>query len=632
MKKNILSLYVFLAFVGTLQAQQYPLFSNYIMNCFGYNPAVAAMSECVSVKATHRSQWTGIAEAPQTSIVSVHAKMKNSPIGIGGYAYSDKGGTMKRSGASVALCYSMKLDSFSYFGIGATGGYYQISLASDHISGSPTDVALANAVVGKGIPDFNAGIYYRRKGFWLGFSVPQVLERKIDFLQAGKMTSRLSRHYYGMVGYEIKASEKFRLEPSALIKYVESAPVQVDANLKLTFANSFWLAGGYRMDTKKDKDGKSGDAIVGMIGVDINNRLNLAYAYDMVANGLNSASKGSHEIGVGLNLCKSTDRDGDGVPDDKDKCPDKPGPKDNDGCPPGEHPDKADRDKDGILDKDDKCPDVPGKKEFDGCPEDPKKDTDGDGVPDNEDQCPNQAGLKENRGCPFLDRDGDGLRDDVDKCPEVAGVVENMGCPLKDRDRDGIVDDKDPCPDEAGTLEDMGCPPGKRPSVAGSDGKKVYMPQGVNGRPGDMDGDGIPDELDNCPYTYGKTKTGCPSDETANNLLQIAIHNIYYDYDKAEIRQESFKYLDGLADWMKAHPEYKIKMAGHTDVRGREEYNLELSKNRIYAVFYYLTDRGVVPPDRISIAWYGENRPICTQKTEQCHQQNRRVEMQWRFD
>jgi len=88
------------------------------------------------------------------------------------------------------------------------------------------------------------------------------------------------------------------------------------------------------------------------------------------------------------------DRDGDGIPDDVDQCPDEPedkdGFEDGDGCP------DPDNDKDGIPDKEDACPNEPGPKEFDGCP-----DRDLDEVPDNVDKCPDVPGPAENEGCPF---------------------------------------------------------------------------------------------------------------------------------------------------------------------------------------------------------------------------------------
>lgn len=93
--------------------------------------------------------------------------------------------------------------------------------------------------------------------------------------------------------------------------------------------------------------------------------------------------------GISVNLHPEEDRDGDGVPDKDDLCPDTPGLASLQGCP--------DKDGDGIPDHLDACPDVAGPAEFNGCP-----DTDGDGVPDNLDRCPKVAGPASNHGCPEI--------------------------------------------------------------------------------------------------------------------------------------------------------------------------------------------------------------------------------------
>jgi outer membrane protein OmpA-like peptidoglycan-associated protein len=110
-----------------------------------------------------------------------------------------------------------------------------------------------------------------------------------------------------------------------------------------------------------------------------------------------------------------------------------------------------DTDGDGIPDNKDACPEDAGTAELNGCP-----DTDGDGVADKDDACPDAAGSVEMNGCP--DSDGDGLADNVDKCPQEAGEASNNGCPENDRDGDGVADKDDACPDEAGDTANNGCP------------------------------------------------------------------------------------------------------------------------------------------------------------------------------
>ena len=130
------------------------------------------------------------------------------------------------------------------------------------------------------------------------------------------------------------------------------------------------------------------------------------------------------------------DSDGDGIPDDVDKCPNEPEDKDGfqdaDGCP------DPDNDHDGIPDAQDKCPNDPedkdGFQDADGCPD---PDNDNDGIPDAQDKCPNEPedkdGFQDADGCPDPDNDQDGVPDAQDKCPDQPetknGYQDEDGCP-----------------------------------------------------------------------------------------------------------------------------------------------------------------------------------------------------------
>ncbi|MGE0786171.1 MAG: OmpA family protein [Sandaracinaceae bacterium] len=128
----------------------------------------------------------------------------------------------------------------------------------------------------------------------------------------------------------------------------------------------------------------------------------------------------------------------------------------------------GDRDGDGILDPDDQCPDDPedrdGYEDEDGCPED--QDSDGDGITDRLDACPVEPedadGYQDDDGCPELDNDLDGLIDTSDRCrdePEDRdGFQDADGCPDLDNDGDTIPDSTDRCPNEPGPPDEGGCP------------------------------------------------------------------------------------------------------------------------------------------------------------------------------
>ena len=205
------------------------------------------------------------------------------------------------------------------------------------------------------------------------------------------------------------------------------------------------LGGGYTgyKGTFSDKDGGAkllaGGGINFWFTDHLGVNLQTGYHHGFQKNGTDYFQ---HSAGIVIKF-GSKDTDKDGIPDNKDACPEVAGLKEFNGCP--------DTDGDGIPDKDDACPQVKGLKEFNGCP-----DTDGDGIPDKDDACPEVAGPKEFNGCP--DTDGDGIPDKDDKCPDVAGPAENGGCPWPDTDGDGVLDKDDLCPEVAGPASNKGCP------------------------------------------------------------------------------------------------------------------------------------------------------------------------------
>jgi peptidoglycan-associated lipoprotein len=99
--------------------------------------------------------------------------------------------------------------------------------------------------------------------------------------------------------------------------------------------------------------------------------------------------------------------------------------------------------------------------------------------------------------------------------------------------------------------------------------------------------------------------------------------DVYFDYDKYELRPEALERLRKNADFMKEYPEFVFGLEGHCDERGTNEYNLALGERRANAAKSYLVSLGI-DPSRIRTISYGEERPFCTQHDESCWSKNRR--------
>lgn len=100
---------------------------------------------------------------------------------------------------------------------------------------------------------------------------------------------------------------------------------------------------------------------------------------------------------------------------------------------------------------------------------------------------------------------------------------------------------------------------------------------------------------------------------------------IYFDYDRATMRDNAADIMKANADWLRAHPKVTIRIEGNCDERGTKEYNLALGQRRGANAGRYLTDLGI-SAGRITLLSYGKEKPLCTDRTEACWQKNRRAD------
>ncbi len=305
-----------------------------------------------------------------------------------------------------------------------------------------------------------------------------------------------------------------------------------------------------------------------------------------------------------VTLSGCPDADSDGVSDGLDACPNEIGKKNLHGCP--------DTDNDGVADKEDDCPDVAGLIEFKGCP-----DTDKDGVPDKLDKCPKEPGDPKHDGCVFIDRDNDGIADAEDKCPDLPGENRYKGCP--DTDKDGISDDLDDCPTKYGPLNFVGCP--------------------------DSDGDGISDPKDDCPSIAGSlANKGCPTiskpteivtkvetpTPVKTKILETSegfIKKVYFTTSKALLEGSNLRTMEEVLGYLNAHPDYDLKVGGHTDNTGANPSNMTLSESRAKMCYDWFKGRGV-NSKRMSFNGYAAEQPDAPNTTESGRALNRRVEFE----
>lgn len=192
-------------------------------------------------------------------------------------------------------------------------------------------------------------------------------------------------------------------------------------------------------------------------------------------------------------------------------------------------------------------------------------------------------------------------RFNIDEAERMAADAERFSanCPQPDDDRDGVPNAIDQCPTSpaASKVNAEGCP------VATDD-----------------DRDGVLNGVDQCPTTPPGERVdtrGCSIG------TEIRLDGVNFASDSDELLPESFGILDAAADTLRRYPDLAIEVAGHTDSRSSDAYNLNLSQRRAQSVMAYLRDNGV--KNELSAKGYGESRPIADNDTERGRLANRRV-------
>ena len=285
---------------ANVMAQQEAMYSQYMFNMMSVNPAYAGSRDVLSATGLYRQNWVGIAGAPTTQTITMDAPLSRERIGVGFQAFNDQVGEMNSTGFYATYAFRVKVSQKATLSLGLQAGATNFRANFRDIkTGLPTDPAFSQNV-NTFLPNFGTGIYFSTDKFYLGVSVPQLIRGKFNEFSASDL-SRQQRHFFAMAGTVVRLSNTLALKPSILAKAVAGAPVAVDVNANLWIRNRLSLGASFRtsnfkFDNQQPIDHRLGDALVGMVEVQLNDQLRFGYAYDYMLNGLQNVQTGSHEL------------------------------------------------------------------------------------------------------------------------------------------------------------------------------------------------------------------------------------------------------------------------------------------------------------------------------------------------
>ncbi|MDX9902763.1 MAG: type IX secretion system membrane protein PorP/SprF [Bacteroidales bacterium] len=308
---KIITVIGLLAFMPVLSGQQFPMYSQYVMNGFLLNPSYAGSDYYTTFGLTVREQWMSFPEAPSTYAASFQTRILNDSyitkstavrkkidrptrggrVGLGGYLFSDHNGIMHRTGLQLAYAYHLPLlnEQQLSFGLSLSAYQYFVDISGAVMPPGVNDELLNNYDQVVYIPDANFGISYMTRRYYAGFSMTNLFRGALMIGNGSENGRSQLGHYFLTGGMRFYAGTEWIIEPSIMLKSSDMVlkSAQMDITARVYYNEDYWLGLSYRTE----------DAVVLMAGLKVD-RFYLGYAFDFTLSEIRSYTYGTHELTV----------------------------------------------------------------------------------------------------------------------------------------------------------------------------------------------------------------------------------------------------------------------------------------------------------------------------------------------
>ncbi len=325
MRKYTLTLLVLLMLGIQAYGQQDPMFTKYMFNSLVFNPGYAGSYEYLSVRTLYRDQWLGIEGAPTTQSMTVHAPA-GERVGLGFSVFNDKIGSSGSTTLNAAYAYRVAFGR-GKLSIGLQGGVQ--NWRSDWTDLKFKDPQEMDNVftqnLNRWIPNVGAGLYYYAPRFYVGFSVPRLVNFDLQKDRPSVATdewAKLYRHFYFSAGVVLPIAPGMMFKPSILVKSVGllgefnssqtsssiGAPTEFDLDLSVLFYDALWVGLSFRSAFGAQAFGgdSSTDSADIWAAYNLRNGLRIGIAYDYTLSDLQQFNDGSFEVMLGYDFHFST--------------------------------------------------------------------------------------------------------------------------------------------------------------------------------------------------------------------------------------------------------------------------------------------------------------------------------------
>jgi type IX secretion system PorP/SprF family membrane protein len=279
---------------GYCSAQQYPVFTQYFFNELVINPAYAGAHVQFSATAIYRNQWVNFPGAPRTFSFSAHTGLAKNKVGVGLLVNHDEIGSYGNDHIYASYSYKLHFNDATLSmglqaGVNVLGADYSKLNLKD-----PLDMDASFAPINDFKPNFGAGLYFNKKNWFVGLSVPFILNNKLDdsgFESA--LAQVVEKRYYMLrsgIIFPINRMGTVKMNPSILLRSQEGQPLSLDINNAFIFYDIFSIGTAWRSGDQ------FGDSFITFLDLKLTEKLHFAYSYDWTMSDINKISSGSHEF------------------------------------------------------------------------------------------------------------------------------------------------------------------------------------------------------------------------------------------------------------------------------------------------------------------------------------------------
>lgn len=278
-----------MAITGIANAQQDAQYTQYMYNTVSVNPAYAGSRGHLSIAGLYRNQWLGLDGAPETQTLNIHTPVGYRGVGLGLSIVNDKIGPTSETYFDVDFSYTIQTSFEGRLSFGLKGSAHMLDIRYSELDEFDIDPQLQSQqdIQNKFSPNLGAGVYYHTDKFYVGLSVPRILETT-HFDSSSVSTAKELMNYYFITGYVWDLNPFLKFKPTLLTKVVQGAPIQVDLSANFMFNERFIAGAAYRWDA----------AFSGLLGFMLSDQMMVGLAYDREITELGSVTfnDGSFEI------------------------------------------------------------------------------------------------------------------------------------------------------------------------------------------------------------------------------------------------------------------------------------------------------------------------------------------------